>query len=91
MLPDSILLFAEAKASIQRRQQLFIEQGNDGLAEILALKEADAARRATADSDFPLSEAEVIAYRENLAEKVLAIHDIEMDAVGALQAVMTGS
>ncbi|MEM7537618.1 MAG: BtrH N-terminal domain-containing protein [Chloroflexota bacterium] len=90
MLPDDAPLFAEAKASIQRRQQLFIEQGNDALSEILSLKDADAVRRAAADNDSPLSEAEVIAYRENLAEKVLAIHDIEVDAVGALQAVMTG-
>jgi hypothetical protein len=37
---------------------------------------------------FPMSEAEVITYREGLSAQVMTIHDLERDAVTHLKAVM---
>ena len=39
-------------------------------------------------ADFPLSETEVTAFCENLATEILKIHDIELEAVTALQEAM---
>ncbi|NDJ36643.1 MAG: hypothetical protein GYB64_18480, partial [Chloroflexi bacterium] len=38
--------------------------------------------------DFPLDEGEVADLRENLAEQILALRDLEAEAVGSLQAAM---
>jgi hypothetical protein len=51
------------------------------VAHLKALKESAA-------TDFLLTEAEYTALRENLRELVLKIHDIEYEAVTALQSAM---
>jgi hypothetical protein len=39
-------------------------------------------------AQFPLNAAQVVAFRENLARHVLAIHNIEKEAIGMLQNAM---
>jgi hypothetical protein len=40
--------------------------------------------------NFPIGEKELPAFLDRLADKIMAIHDIEQEAVEALQEIMTG-
>jgi hypothetical protein len=87
-LPDDVPALAEAKALHLKRHKLFTEQGEAALDEIGEARARLYALRDEAAEHFPLSEAEVAALRERLAAQVMAIHDLELQAVEALQRVM---
>jgi len=88
LLPDSIPAFAEVRTLLSRKQALFVEQGADGLEEIRHIKQRLQTISRSAAEHFPLDEAACAAFREALAEQVLAVHDAEQDAVSSLQAAM---
>ena len=87
-LPDDSPALAEAKGLHLKRHKLFTEQGEAALDEIGVVRQRLYALRDEAAEAFPLSEAEVAALRERMATHVLAIHDLELKAVEALQSVM---
>lgn len=68
-----------------RQHQLFLTEGNDSLAERLAIRDRLEAIKVEMEENFPWNNAEVLAFREALAEQFLIIHDIEREAVLALQ------
>ncbi len=89
LLPDSIAPFKETRELMLRRHPMFLDQGLAALDEIRSLDaRLDGLRRAIA-ADFPLDAAGVAAMRENIASHVLRLHDIERDAVLALQEAMS--
>jgi hypothetical protein len=47
--------------------------------------------RDSMESDFPLADAEAVAFREQLAEQVLKVGELERAAHAALQAAMAGT
>lgn len=85
ILPDEIPAFRETRELMLQRQQLFREQGSRAREPIQAINARLAEIRATMAADFPLNPAQVIDFRRNLSERILAIHDIEKDAIDLLQ------
>lgn len=85
LLPNEVTVFKEARKLLDRKRALFMEQGSDGLSEIQALNTRLRALQSEAAANFPLSDTEVVAYRERLSEQVLRTHDVERDAVKCLQ------
>jgi hypothetical protein len=90
MLPDSVPAFKETRELKLRRHRLFVEQGGDGVDERRAINARLNEIKAEVASAFPLTNHEASAIRETLAEHVLKIHDIEVEAVGAMQAAVGG-
>lgn len=91
LLPDDVAMFQETRQLMLRRRDLFLNEGNGALAEI---KEIDGRlrdlRQAAAES-FPLSQEQVVAQRQDIAERVVHIHDVEYEAVTSLQDAMAAA
>ncbi len=88
LFPDEIAPFAETRRITLRRHRLFLDEGDAALDEMRTIDARLQALRSQMETDFPLSPDEVVTFRENLAQAVLDIHDIERDAVAALQDAM---
>lgn len=88
LLPDQVPPFALARDLLSRRQNRFLAHGNAALPEMEAIDEQLATLRSSMQHDFPLTAAEVITLREQIAAQVLIIHDQEQLAVAALQEAM---
>jgi hypothetical protein len=89
LLPDEIRPFRETRELMRQRQRLFLERGNVALDEVRQIEQRLAAIKAEITAGFPLDAAGVQAMRQNIANHVLAIHDIEQEAVAALKAAMS--
>ena len=85
LLPDDVQPFAESRELLLRKHTLFLERGGAALEEIQAINHRLGDIRETMTADFPLTQEEVVAFRERLAGKILAIHDAEETAVQSLQ------
>jgi hypothetical protein len=85
LLPDEIPALGEARRLMLERHETFLHQGNAGLAQIRAIDERLASIRRRLTGEFSLDPREVVTFREGLAERLLAIHDVEKQAVEALQ------
>jgi hypothetical protein len=88
VLPDTAVPFKETRTIMLRQHQLFLTNGNNSLAERLAIRDRLEAIKVEMEADFPWNNAEVVAFRAALAEQFLAIHDLERDAMLALQTVL---
>ena len=88
LLPDQIAPFKEARELMRRNSHLFRSQGLASLDE----RKANIARlqdiKLHMRTEFPLTEPQAAVMRENIAEKVMAIHDVEDTAIKALQAAV---
>lgn len=89
LLPDEVPLFAEARQGLLRKQQLLREQGAAALAEVRTIDGRLKEIKEAVSADFPLDEAQTVAFRQRLADHVLRIHDIEQEAVATLQEAMS--
>jgi hypothetical protein len=85
LLPDAIEPFAESRDLMLRKHTLFLERGGAALEEIQAINSRLHKIHEAMKANFPLTQEEVVAFRERLAEKILAIHDVEAAAVQRLQ------
>jgi hypothetical protein len=88
ILPDDVPVFREAREHMERREAAFVEQGGAALEEILAIEARLTEIQESMEGDFPLSEAEAVEMRERIAEQVLAVHDVEQNAVQTLITAM---
>jgi hypothetical protein len=88
LLPDEPPVFKETRELELRKHQCFLTQGNAGLPEILQINKRLDEIKVQVTEDFPLTGVEVTAMYENLRSHVLKIHDIELEAVAALQDAM---
>ena len=88
LLPDSVPVWAEARGLMLENQQLFLERGG----EVFEVGQANADRliaiRREMETEFPLSDEEVVKFREEIAEQVLKISAIEEPAVAAMKEAM---
>ncbi|GMR10457.1 MAG: hypothetical protein BMS9Abin28_1278 [Anaerolineae bacterium] len=91
LLPDEVPLLKEAKELLLLRSDLFVHEGGDALREIEAANHRLREIHVLAADEFPMSEVEVTAMRERLAEQVMQISDIEREAIELLQAATTYS
>lgn len=88
-LPENVPLLKESRELLLERHNLFIAQGQAALARIQAIDARLAAIHAEVSADFPMSEAEASALFDELAGRLLAIHDVEHDAVRLMRAAMS--
>ena len=85
LLPDEAPMLREAKTLLNRKHDLFIEQGMGGLSAIQQINVRLRELQKDAAGSFPLTGPERIAFCERLAEQVLKIHDLERDAVKCME------
>lgn len=85
LLPDGVPLLGEARKLLLQRHKLFLEQGSAALPAIQQVDIRLAELKAHIAAVFPLDEAGTAAFRQGLAEQILHIHEIEQQAVAALQ------
>lgn len=81
LLPDSIPHFGKVRALLLRRHAVFMEKGTSGLTEIKSIDNQLKAIRKEAARDFPLDDNSTLQFRNQLAEMVGVIHDLEENAV----------
>ncbi len=88
MLPDSVPLFKETRELMTRSSSLFHEQGAASLPERQQISARLDAIHEIVAADFPLTDVEAAALRENLRDHVLKIHDAEKEAILTLKDAM---
>lgn len=88
LLPDDVAPFKESRDLMDKRYDLFLNDGANSLEERDAITKRLDEIKVAMETEFPLSDSEVVAHRERIAEKVMAIHDVEKTAVETLQAAM---
>lgn len=88
LLPDEVELFRFTREWLLRRHHAFLHRGNGALEEMKAIDAQLEANMAAAETDFPLSAAEVSGHRQRLAEQVMAVHDVEAAAVEAVKTAL---
>lgn len=89
VMPENVPLLAEARTLMYRRKSLFKEHGGAAIAEMQQIDARLKAIRQEVIDDFPLSPAETDALKETIRGHVLKIHDIELEAVNALEEAMS--
>lgn len=89
LLPDNVAPLQETRRLLERKQQLFIEQGGASRQDRVQIDERLQAIRTAMLTDFPLSAVEVAALREQIATQVLHIRDLEQAAVTQLRALIS--
>lgn len=87
-LPEGVALLKEIRELQQQRHTLFVEAGDTGIAERETINMRLDGLREQARTAFPLGEGAVTAFREELAEHVEKIRDIEQAAIAALQGAL---
>ena len=88
LLPDEVEPFRETRELMLRRHTLFLNRGNEALEEMVQIDARLDEIGEMVAIDFPLTQAGVEAVRERIAERVMAIHDVEAEAVSALREAM---
>lgn len=89
LLPDEVAPFKETRELMLRRQDIFTTQGNAAVEEMKRIDGRRAAIMDEIEQNFPLDVAGVTQLRQNIADHVIHIHDIETEAVAALKAAMS--
>lgn len=85
LLPDDVPLLREMRSLMDRRHRLFLDEGNAALPQTQEIDRGLLALRTQAATGFPLDDAGVDAMRQRIARCVLHVHDIEQEAVSAMQ------
>lgn len=85
LLPDDVPLLGESKKLIQKKHDLFIDQGESALTEIRQINSRLNELLSQSESNFPLSKTEAANLRENLRDILLKIKTMEGQAVDLLQ------
>lgn len=91
LLPDAIALLRETRVLMERKQQLFIEQGAASRQERTQIDDRLQTIRTAMITDFPLSAAEVGDLYAQISKQVLSIRDLEQAAVTQLRAIISKS
>lgn len=88
ILPADVPLLGEMAQNLLKQRDLFRSKGSAAVPELKELKEQEKDLLDKAETDFPLDETEVVAFREKMATCLMEIHDIEATAVHALRDAM---
>ena len=89
LLPDSVPAFKETRELMLRNHHLFLERGGQAINEIRTTNRRLKELRSELATEFPLDEQEVIAMREAICDRVVAVLDIERTAVESLNEAMS--
>jgi hypothetical protein len=90
LLPDELQPLGKIRERMLRRRQLFLDQGGAAADEISRINQEIRELKAEAAGSLFQSEDELSPFMENLRGQILAVRDIEVQAVQALQGAMTG-
>ena len=85
LLPTDVPLLGESKKLIQKKHDLFINQGEAALQEIKQINERLNEFLKQSENDFPLSNVQAADLRANLRDILLKIKSVETEAVELLQ------
>lgn len=88
LLPDTVDVFAETRALMAHRCELFQTFGAASLDQRRAITARLKMLDAQIGADFPLDMADCHRLRENIREHVLSVHEVEREAVMALQSAV---
>ncbi|MCY4071429.1 MAG: DUF4872 domain-containing protein [Chloroflexi bacterium] len=85
LLPETVPFLSDVRANIDRKTDLFIEQGAAQLDEIVACNARIEAAKTASESDFPMTETEIADLRGEIRRCLKDVHDAEAEAVAALK------
>lgn len=85
LLPDDVPMLKETRNLLDKRYQLFLNEGNDSLEKRQQITQRLDEIKAEMAADFPLNDGEVVQLRQAIADQVMIIHDIEATAVEQLK------
>ena len=88
LLPSDVPLLGEMGQILLQQRDLMRSKGSEAIDEITQLKQREKAILTQSETEFPLDEEAVLAFRTNMADHLLQIHDIEETAVTALREAM---
>jgi hypothetical protein len=88
LLPAEVPLLGEMGQILLQQRDLMHSKGSEAVAEIARLKKREKAILTQSETEFPLNDKEVEAFRANMADHLLHIHDIEETAVTLLKEAM---
>jgi hypothetical protein len=88
LLPDNVPIFKETRELMLTKHHLFLEKGNSALDEIHQISDRLTEIKDQVSEDFPLNSSQTSDLREMIANKIMAVNDIEFDAIQVLQAVV---
>lgn len=88
LLHEDVPLFKKTRELMLMRHHLFLEKGDSLLKVIHQIGDQLAEVKLAVSEDFPLDSSQTSDFREAIADKIVAIHDIEFDAIQELQAIM---
>ena len=88
LLPHDIPLLAECKKLIQKKHDLFVNEGESALPEIKQINARLNELLSQSETDFPLSNAQAAELRTNLRDILLKISAVEQKAVNLLQSAI---
>jgi hypothetical protein len=88
LLPDEIEPLRKLRQNMGQRKRLFLEQGGGAAGEIARINAEIRALKEEANEHFMIGEKELPVFFERLGDQIGRVHDLEVEAVGALQAAM---
>ncbi len=88
IFPEDIPILNESRELILEKDLLFRENGNEGIKRIKEINLRIDEIKEIFEKDFSLSETETKNLQNGIAEGIMAIHDIEKDAIEMLQEAM---
>ena len=88
LLPDNLPFLKDLRDNIDRKTNLFIEQGAARLDEIIVCNENIEAAKAASERDFPLTAAEIADLRDEIRRQLIEARAAEAEAVLALKAAI---
>lgn len=88
LLPEDVPVLKETRELLIEKRELFVEQGGEAVEPTREINARLDVIRDQVASDFPMSDMEVVALRENLAKHVRKIAEVDRRAVEMLEAAM---
>jgi hypothetical protein len=88
LLPDDVPLLGESKKLIQKKHNLFINEGESALPEIKKINAGLNELLSQSETDFPLSNTQAEDLRVNMRDILLKISAVEQKAVDLLQSAI---
>jgi hypothetical protein len=89
LLPDEVPLFKETRSLMLSRHHMFLEKGISALDEIHWIDDRLDEIKTEISEDFPLTASQTDELKQGIAGQIMAVHDIEYDAIQELQKVTT--
>jgi len=84
LLPETIPMLDKARLMIDMKAELLLEKGSAATDEMVRCEQTLNTLKQEAESDFPMSAAEIADLRQEIRRHVLLVHEAEAEAVRAL-------